>query len=383
MRQVEGYKGLFYIIGKTRSTGEPEKIYYIRYRKDGKEIKEKAGRQFQDNMTPAKAHNIRSRRMQGLEPTRAEKREAKEINSDRWTIKRLWEEYKNNKTKYKGLQRDQSRFNVHIMPEFGEKEPKNIVTLDIDRFRNNLLKKKKLSPQTVKNTLELLRRVINYGSKKDLIPSYNIRFEMPSTDNMVNEVLSNDQIKSLLSVLDRNPFDIEAWLLKVMLYTGRRTGEICELEWSDIDLERQTFTLKDTKTGKTEYLPFSERVMEILKTIPRFHQKYIFPNTDGSKRTRVDAHSRELRNQAGIPETFRPSYCLRHTFASIAASNDIPERVLKALLGHTHREARKDITSRYAHVSHERLLQAVNQIADIIDRIAYSKENIIQLNDRQ
>jgi integrase len=44
-----------------------------------------------------------------------------------------------------------------------------------------------------------------------------------------------------------------------------------------------------------------------------------------------------------IPKNFRPFYCLRHTFASIAASNDVPERVLKALVGHSHIEARKEI----------------------------------------
>ena len=37
-----------------------EKIYYIYYRKKGKVITEKAGRQFKDAMTPAKASNIRS-----------------------------------------------------------------------------------------------------------------------------------------------------------------------------------------------------------------------------------------------------------------------------------------------------------------------------------
>lgn len=381
MRQVEGYKGLFYIVGKSRSTGKPEKIYYIRYRKDGREIKEKAGRQFQDQMTPAKAHNIRARRMQGLDQTSREKREAKQAFSDRWTITRLWEEYLNNKTVFKGKQRDTSRFNVHIESEFGNKEVSDIVTLDIDRFRKKLLTKKGLSPQTVKNILELLRRIINFGFKKELIPLKVIRFEMPSPDNVINEVLSNKQIANLVSQIDFNKTMIEAWILKVMLYTGRRTGEICSLEWSDVDIDQQLFTLKDTKTGKTETLPFSNKIKEIFQTIPKFHAQdnYVFPNKDGSKRTRVDSDARKLKEQSGIPEHFRPSYCLRHTFASLAASNDIPERVLKALLGHSHRTAKSDITSRYAHVSHDRLLDAVNLIANIIDQICLNEKKLKQL----
>ncbi len=376
------FPGVYYIVGKRLTGKGEERIYYARYRKEGKHRRSKIGRQHKDKMTPAIAARKRALLVEGKELSNKEKRQIKKKKANLWTINRLWEEYQKNKTVFKGKQRDTSRFNVHIASDFGSREVKDVVTLDIDRFRKKLLKEKKLSPQTVKNILELLRRIINFGFKKDLCTMKNIRFEMPKTDNAVNEALSDNQIKNLLIVLGQNAMDIEAWLLKVMLYTGRRTGEICALEWSDIDFERRVFTLRDTKSGRTEYLPFSDRVKEIFESMPRFNDQFIFPNYDGSKRTRVDSHSRELRKQAGIPDNFRPSYCLRHTFASIAASNDIPERVLKALIGHSHIEARKDITSRYAHVSHDRLLQAVNQIANIIGGICSEGENTIPMKAR-
>jgi hypothetical protein len=46
----------------------PEKIYYIYYRLGGRQIEEKAGRQFQDGMTPVRAAMIRSERIQGKAP---------------------------------------------------------------------------------------------------------------------------------------------------------------------------------------------------------------------------------------------------------------------------------------------------------------------------
>ena len=49
------YPGVYYIQRKTAGSRKREKIYYIVYRKDGKQIEEKAGRQFQDSMTAAKA----------------------------------------------------------------------------------------------------------------------------------------------------------------------------------------------------------------------------------------------------------------------------------------------------------------------------------------
>ncbi len=72
------YPGVYYIMGKAIATGKPEKIYYIDYRKDGKRIQEKAGRQFQHDMTPAKAARLRTNKIEGRELSNAEKRAAEE-----------------------------------------------------------------------------------------------------------------------------------------------------------------------------------------------------------------------------------------------------------------------------------------------------------------
>ena len=98
--KVDGYKGVFFIIGKSVATGKPEKIYYIRYRKNRKAIKESIGRQYQDSMTPAKASNIRASRING-ELSNREKQEIEQAKTNRWTIIRLWEEYQINKTVFK------------------------------------------------------------------------------------------------------------------------------------------------------------------------------------------------------------------------------------------------------------------------------------------
>ena len=70
------YPEVFYILGKSKATGKPERIYYIRYRKDGKRIEEKAGRQYQDDMTAARASRIRSDKIEGRRLSNKEKRES-------------------------------------------------------------------------------------------------------------------------------------------------------------------------------------------------------------------------------------------------------------------------------------------------------------------
>ncbi len=64
------YPGVYYIMSKA-TDGRPEKIYYIFYRKGGKQIEEKAGRQFQNDMTPARAARIRGQRIEGVPAIRS------------------------------------------------------------------------------------------------------------------------------------------------------------------------------------------------------------------------------------------------------------------------------------------------------------------------
>ncbi|MBW1903538.1 MAG: hypothetical protein JRJ20_18215 [Deltaproteobacteria bacterium] len=59
------YSGVFYIHGTSKKTNGQERIYYIRYRKNGKLIEEKIGRQFQDAMNPKKAFMIRAETIEG------------------------------------------------------------------------------------------------------------------------------------------------------------------------------------------------------------------------------------------------------------------------------------------------------------------------------
>lgn len=142
------YPGVYYIEG-TSSEGKSEKIYYIFYRKDGKQIEEKVGRQFKDAMTAAKANAIRGERMTDKGVSNQERRlsqqKQKQAFQDRWTFNRLWEEYKASKT-IKGLVSDENRFKNYIQPGFGEKEPREIEHADLESLRRNLSKNTKPLP---------------------------------------------------------------------------------------------------------------------------------------------------------------------------------------------------------------------------------------------
>jgi integrase len=355
--------------------GKPDKIYYITYKKDGRKKWSKIGRK-SEGFTKSKVRNERSFIVTGKKlPPLEEKRQKQKLKSQnqKWTLLKLWKYYVTNNDSHKGLSKEKGRFENHIQPEFGQREPSKIKSIEVDSFKRKL-KSKGLSPQTVKNILEMLKRLSNYGTKKDLCKGLSFQIDFPKVNNIKNESLTKRQIQRLLGVLGDHT-SMESVIMKVILLTGRRTSEICGLEWKNISLTEQTMILMDTKPGLNEKLPFSNEVKRIFEHITPKHKKYVFPNSKGEKKTRCDRVARNIMLESGLPRDYRPTYCLRHTFTSFSSNQvEVPYFIIQRLIGHKIRE--RDITSRYLHITDKVLLKHLNDVSREILKIhpeIYSK----------
>jgi len=367
-RHKTKYPEVFYLMGTARATGKPERIYYIRYRKDGKRIEEKAGRQYQDDMTAARAASLRGEKIRGRQLPNKEKRAAeqaeKKAKEAKWTVKRLWKEYKKNKPSLKGIVTDENRFKNHIEPSFEKKEPKDIIPLDVDRLRLKLLKTK--APGTVKNVLELLRRIINFGEKKNLCPGLSFTIEMPQGSKLKTEDLSPKQLAKLLKTIEADSNIQAAHMMKMALYTGMRRGEMFKLKWSDIDNDRGFILLRDPKGGPDQKIPLNDAVRDLFKIHPRYKRSpYVFPGRKGRQRTDIKHQVNRIKKAAGLPKDFRALHGLRHVYASmLASSGQVDMFTLQKLL--THKSP--IMTQRYAHLRDEALKRASNLAGSIIDQ---------------
>ena len=370
------YAGVYYIEG--RGASGPEKIYYIMYRRNGKLIEEKAGRQYQDDMTPARAAGIRTSRIEGEELSNADRREAERIAANegksRWTISRLWEEYEFQKVDSKSLRIDKVRFNLYIKDNFGSKEPKEIIQLDVDRIRIGLLKK--MSPQSVKHIMALLRRIINFGVEKHLCSDIDFKITLPIVHNNKTEDLSKEQLKKLLQAID-NSSDIQAAdMMRIALFAGLRRGEMFKLKWEHVDFHRGFIYLIDPKGVEDQKIPMNDGARNVFQNHPQSeienpdpHQEkikseYVFCMNSGAPfRTDLRHRLNRIRDAAGLPKNFRALHGLRHVYASmLASSGQVDMYTLQKLM--THKSPQ--MTQRYAHLRDDTLKRASNLAGTII-----------------
>ncbi len=361
------YPGVYFIEG-TSADGKPERIYYILYRKNGKLIEEKAGRQFKDDMTAARAAGLRTKRIEGDAPTNKERREEEAQAQDRWTINRLWAEYKDRNPGLKGMVTDENRYSLHIKPLLGEKEPRDLTPLEVDRLRIKMLKTHKAG--TIKNVLELLRRLINFGVKKHLCERLGFVIEMPKVNNIKTEDLTPEQLSALLEALEQNSNVQAANFMKLILFCGMRRGEVFKLKWEDIDFNRGFIHIRSPKGGQDQKIPLNAAARELLEAHPRTDSPYVFPGREGKQRVDIKWQVNRIKNQAGLPKDFRALHGLRHVYASmLASSGQVDLYTLQKLL--THKSPQ--MTQRYAHLRDEALRQASNLAGTIIKEITNRK----------
>ena len=368
------YPGIFYReVSRVGGSGM-ERVYYAIYKVDGKVVETKIGRQYADDMTPARAANIRGELIEGKRITRQQAREEAKAEASKmiWSISSLWEEYKRRNPNVKGLTSDQNRFDNHLTP-LHQFEPKAISTSTVDDLRLSLTQKG-LKAATVRNVLELLRRIISFGIKKVLInpADAHIHFEMPQLNNIKTEDLTPSQLKNLLSALDSTTHKKAASMMKLALFSGMRRGEMFNLKWEHIDWERGFINLVGqddglgAKSGQIERIPLNEMARSLLCSIEKNTSPYVFPGKKGGRLVDIRREADAIKKEAGLPKDFRPFHGLRHVYASmLASSGKVTMYELQKLM--THKSPA--MTQRYAHLRDEALKKASGVMRELLSTI--------------
>jgi len=160
-----------------------------------------------------------------------------------------------------------------------------------------------------------------------------------------------------------------ASIVQLALLTGMRRGEILNLKWNNVDLERARLILTDTKNKERRQVPLVPEAFGIINAMQvgpnRTADSFVFPKRGDRRRpVRIDSAWRRAVKTAGL-EDFR-FHDLRHTAASYLAMTGATTNEIAEILGHK----TLDMVKRYAHLT-------TSHSAKVLDRMAteiYTKD---------
>ncbi len=176
--------------------------------------------------------------------------------------------------------------------------------------------------------------------------------------------LKPDELVRLTAALADDPNHLAADILRLLLLTGARKGEVLSAQWNQIDLAAGVWTKPHTMTKqeREHAIPLSAPARQLLG---RLHKRsggspWVFPGRDGGPREDLKYAWARICKAAGI--TGLRIHDLRHSYASHLVSAGFSLPVIGALLGHS----QPTTTARYAHLLDDPLRQATERVGAII-----------------
>ena len=241
---------------------------------------------------------------------------------------------------------------THLLPWFGTME--TIAECDVQQFVIDKCASG-LARKTVRDMVAVLKSIVKYGNKHGIFHFEEWEIEYPTdTENKLLPTLSLNHQRILMNHLIEQPTQQNIGVL-LALCTGMRIGEVCALQWEDVDFTQRIITVRHTvgriyncelktterihTSPKTKNscreIPISKQLFQSLKTVRKQSQSpYVVGTSTQSKEPRSyrDYFSRLLK-RLNIPHLV--FHGLRHTFATRCIESQCDYKTVSVILGHS------------------------------------------------
>jgi integrase len=148
-------------------------------------------------------------------------------------------------------------------------------------------------------------------------------------------VLSKEQIDRIMAVTNANPrLHITRDVVRILLETGMRLGELRNLRVSDVDVANNRLYISGTKT-EGRFVPLSPRGLNALQSLHSQHSSSAFVLGEQSSHVlrRVSLTFRKIASEVGA--TDHSLHSLRHVFAMRLASVGLDPIFLAHVMGNS------------------------------------------------
>lgn len=259
---------------------------------------------------------------------------------------------------------DETFLRIHVLPAIGryfldEITPDFIVSLI------NHMRSAGYAAGSVARVIIILRYIFNLAIKWKVAPSgMNPASGIPvPPDVQRSRYLTKEEAARLFASIRADDNKIAAKAILLLFLTGARRNEITQAQWSYIDWQQCTLFVPKSKNGQPRYIQLNSKAIEILKTVPRADANpHVFPSpSTGRPMPHLFFPWDRIRKRAALQDI--RLHDLRHSFASFLVNGGEDLYEVQKLLGHSNPRT----TQRYAHLSRERLAQAAEIVASILD----------------
>ncbi|MHA1165317.1 MAG: tyrosine-type recombinase/integrase [Alphaproteobacteria bacterium] len=162
----------------------------------------------------------------------------------------------------------------HLKRHFGylgQKRLEDIQPHDIMHVIDSILS----TPATANATFCAIRGFFNWAVRRRYLDrSPCERMTLPTKPKTRDRVLTDDELKAVWNSADYYPFGT---LVRLLILTGQRRGEISAMTWPQLGSQTLNFAPEQTKNHRPHEIPIGTLTRRILDEMPRFQSEYVLP----------------------------------------------------------------------------------------------------------
>lgn len=289
---------------------------------------------------------------------------------------------------------DERNLRLHILPAIGDKKVSEIEHDDIFRLHRQLQSKYTVNGNRV---VSLLSKMFNNAElwKMRTYGSNPCRFVQLDLEEERERDLEDWEWLALAKALDEyEKYQLGnvaiCWLIRLIIFTGSRRGEIMNAPLTAIDAKREVLvpvdhkgsTLGKSRKKKRKEVVLNSFALEIIEDRlkhPRWKDNpWLIPGRPATASDGSIIHKHminpkkpweKIKKMAGITDL--RIHDLRHAFATVGIDDNIDMTMIQKLLGHSKIET----TMRYAHRRHATQRKTQDRIANAISAKMRGSEN--------
>lgn len=287
------------------------------------------------------------------------------------------------KPRKRSWQEDERLIQKEILPKWGKRKASSIKRREVILLLESIAERG--APIIANRTFALLRRIYNFAIERDILDQTPcLKVKPVAKESQRDRVLNHDEIYELWHKLPESKMSDEIQiLLKLMLTTAQRKGEIVSANWEHFDFNQRWWTIpaEKAKNGKAHRVYLSDMTIELLQQLKELNpdSEWLFPSPTRNTHMTPDCVSRAIhrsREIYGLKEF--SAHDLRRTAASHMTAIGIPRLVVSKILNHVE----KSVTAVYDRHSYDNEKQQAltlwaNQLEKIISKD--TSNNVIEL----
>lgn len=248
------------------------------------------------------------------------------------------------------------RFQVlrHLLPHFGSRS--DITEEEVQRYVSGRLQAG-ISASTIKDRVGILRMIVHHAARQGWMKDadWEIRYSARKPRGAV-ALLPPAHQAAILRHVKEHPSVLNLGIY-ICLTTGLRIGEVCGLQWKDVDMTRSTITVRRTveriyfaeeQHGRTRVLWSTPKTTHSCREIPitatvQAMATQMRGNADDDifvlsmtpqplEPRNYRGYFKRLLKEIGIPNI--RFHALRHSFATRCIENNVDCKTVSEILGH-------------------------------------------------